>query len=956
MRIFTIVLVTAALACAASAQDTKSKAKATQAKSALKSKSADTKSKASAAKKPALAKAAPKPSTIKKPATTAKAKSPTPNPTSKLKAATPAKKLDEKGEWAKAAAIADATGRLKALKKFAAAFPASEKKIETLTAIATIEATLGNGKMAAGDLAGAATHFLAAAQSAPQPLPDALFNETLSKIPVNLFFRGARAEAYEIAKMLEEKSSTSVSQTLGIATFYMSVENGTEARRVAEKAIKLDAASSAAYQTLGLATRMDFMLEESAAGYSKALEIEPDSLSARRGLAEMRRALGRPEEAIALYREILAKEPVYAPAQTGLILALFDADKRVEAEAEMGKSLEANPGNIILLAGAAYWYATRGEGDRAVELAQKAIAADPRFIWSHIALARGHLVKKDPTAAEKTLLAARRYGNFPTLEYEIASAKMQGGLYREAAEELVKSFVSKDGTVQAKLGGRVARESKNLGELIGYERRASIFAPTAADSPENAARLTALLELKQELEVAEPRGEVVANAVDNFVRGDDAMKIHRQIFAATQLLDKKVAGPKLTEILKAAPASLEAGLDAPNAATAVMASQLYESRSVAAARGEYVNVPEVPRTTLSAIMRGQIEELSGWAAFQTDKPDEAVVRLKRAASVSPVESAWWRSSTWRLARALAQTGKDAEALEWYVKSYKGSAPNGFSYGVIEAIYKKVNGTTDGLEAKIGPNPAMPASGVVAAAEPLAGAVSPMPRARPPIVTPAPRAIETPPSVPVASPSMVPVAVPSLTPEPTPEPTPTATPMPEVTAQPTPESTPVAVVVAEPSPESSPTPLPVTTEASPQPSPSPEAALAATKQSSMTAKAPIDLFPPVVINIPPPVVNSRPANTASEVKPCSLRLSEESVTLQKGGGDLAVIVGRTDDADLVDLTAVSTSPDDVKVRREVIAGVRSRALFVLSSTSEKTGVFQVRFGLACGSRDVNVRVR
>ena len=61
-----------------------------------------------------------------------------------------------------------------------------------------------------------------------------------------------------------------------------------------------------------------------------------------------------------------------------MILSLFDAGKKADAEAELSKSLEQNPGNIILLAGAAYWYAARGDGGRAVELAQKAMRQEPR--------------------------------------------------------------------------------------------------------------------------------------------------------------------------------------------------------------------------------------------------------------------------------------------------------------------------------------------------------------------------------------------------------------------------------------------------------------------------------------------------------------------------------------------------------------------------------------------------
>jgi len=244
----------------------------------------------------------------------------------------------------------------------------------------------------------------------------------------------------------------------------------------------------------------------------------------------MKRSLGSPDEAVALYREILDKDAANLPAHTGLILALFDTGKRSDAETELAKSLEANPGNVILLAGTAYWYAAHNAGDKAVEFAQKSIAVDPRFIWAHIALARGLTAQKKPIEAEKVLLAARAYGNFPTLEYEIASARLAAGFYRDAAEELAKSFSVHDGVVHTNLGGRISADSKNFTELIGAERRASIFEPTAADDPENAERLGALLELKQELDSATPNANTASRAADAFARGDDKMKVHRQIF------------------------------------------------------------------------------------------------------------------------------------------------------------------------------------------------------------------------------------------------------------------------------------------------------------------------------------------------------------------------------------------------------------------------------------------
>lgn len=909
----------------------------------------------------------PKASTAKPRSTPAKTTAAKPKP-----AATP-KKPSEKTEWDAALALTGRDERIAALTKFNETFPKSKSRAEAQALISGMRADSGNEKLAAGEVEAAAALFKTAVGDAPAPMPAALFNDRLSKFAPNLYFRNMREPAIEIARGLEEKVNTSAAQLLNIANFYLSIESGSEAKRIAEKAITLDARSSAAYQTLGLANRMDFQLEESAAAYAKALELEPESITARRGVAEMKRSLGKSDEAVTLYREILAKDEANVPARTGLILALFDAGKRADAEAELAKSLAATPGNVILLGGAAYWYATQNEGEKAVEYAQKAVAADPRFIWSHIALARGFLAQNKAAEAEKTLLSARRYGNFPTLSYELAAVRLAAGYYRDAADELVKTFAVKDGVVNTKLGGRMSRESKNLMELIGLERRASIFTPTAADTAENSAKLVALLEFKKALDAAEPNADAVARAADEFTKGDDKMKVHRQIFAASQLLDKKTALTKAIEITKAAATNVNAGLDIPASSLAVMASELYETRAIADAGGQYVEVPDVPQHTLSAILRGRLEDIAGWAQYHMDARDDAVASLRRAVGTLPPESAWWRASMWRLGVALALNGNDAQALDAYIRTYRSSGPDAIRYGVIEALYRKVHGKTDGLDRLIGPNPAPVAAQVVAKAEP-----TPTPEATP-------TATPTPEASPTAAVTPTPEASPTTTPTPTPEPTATTTPTPE--SSPTPVPTPT--VTPTPTPEPSPTATPPA-EASPTPTPTPtpkppKETVAEAKPAPKTK----ELFPPVIITIPAPE-NAKPAPKETEPKAepkptptpekkpdggtgaerprvvepqpapsepaCVLTVNQESVNLNSDGRDLAIIVGLENDAEFEGLKAVSSSPQDVSVRQEPIAGVKTRALFVLKSVSAKTGVYQITFELPCGKKSITIRVR
>src|SRR5205085_2860268 len=128
-------------------------------------------------------------------------------------------------------------------------------------------------KLAAGDVPSAAALFKAAVNDAPDPVPHELYTETLSKFPANVFFRGGRDEGREIALLIEPKIRSNAKQLLDLAGFYMSVEDGSGAKRLAEAALKVDPNSAAAYQALGLASRMDFQLDASAAAYAKALEI-----------------------------------------------------------------------------------------------------------------------------------------------------------------------------------------------------------------------------------------------------------------------------------------------------------------------------------------------------------------------------------------------------------------------------------------------------------------------------------------------------------------------------------------------------------------------------------------------------------------------------------------------------------------------------------------------------------
>ncbi|MCA1589264.1 MAG: hypothetical protein LC734_02510, partial [Acidobacteria bacterium] len=460
----------------------------------------------------------------------------------------PAPVLDEKTEFEKAAAVEVAADRVPALKKFLVKFPESERRAETVELIASSRILVAEEKRASGDLAGAATLYKLAIEEGPQNFSDDFFRESIAGIPAALYWRGARDHAFELARIIEKRVGANAAQLARLTEFYLGIEDGAGALRIGQAAVAAAPDSEVGYRSVALAHRINFNLDESAKAAAKAFELAPASAAAKIGLADMQRALGLSGEAIILYRELLEKNEADLPARTGLVLALFEAGKKSDAEVELARAIEKTPGNVVLLAGAGNWYATQGDGSKAVELARKAIEKEPRYIWSHIALGRGLMSLQKPVDAEQALIAARKYGNFPTLEYEIARSRAMAGFYKDVVDDLKKSFaIDETGSLQTKLGGRIERRSQTFAELLAAERSASTFAPAMADD-QAAGHLKRLLDLEQKLNQATIDAELAAAAADEFAAGTDNMKSHRQLFAAAALVQKKIALDKALEL------------------------------------------------------------------------------------------------------------------------------------------------------------------------------------------------------------------------------------------------------------------------------------------------------------------------------------------------------------------------------------------------------------------------
>lgn len=625
--------------------------------------------------------------------------------------------------------------RAVALKEWLDTHPNSKSRARATELLISTHAGLGDQKLKEGDSAGGIQQLMEAIDQADLTVTDQLFSGVIAQIPMNLYARGEHNAAFKAAQSVETKYGSDAKRLLAMASFYLNVERGTEVVRVAEAAVKLAPDMAEAHRILALGLHISLRLEEAAAEYKRTLELDPTSKVSRGSLADLYRASGKAEEALALYNEQLTADPKDRAARAGKVLSLFELNRAEEANRELDAALAEEPRSLPLLAGSAYWlmaHGDRGNNEKALDLAQKAIAIEPRYTWAQIALGRALLAANRPLDAERAMRYARQYGKFPTLNYELATVLSSMGLYEEAVEVLRESFSIKGDQVQTYLAGHLPASDTGFLELLAPERRASIYQKTAADTATNAKTLKALLTLNTAITAEKIDETVAVTAAREFASGTDNMRAFRQLYASSRLLRHGIGLNAALELAEDARKATDDALAAPSLTMAVQADEFRELRARAISSGTVPDVAEAPQSVLANLLKGRIEDLVGWALFNQQKYLDAAAYLKKASETLPAGTPAWRTALWHLGATLEQTDQKEQALDYYIKSYVAGEPDAVRRSVIEQLYKKINGSLDGLDQRI-------SSGGFST-ETAAAAPTPTPE---PTATPEPAPIETP---------------------------------------------------------------------------------------------------------------------------------------------------------------------------------------------------------------------
>jgi TolB-like protein/DNA-binding winged helix-turn-helix (wHTH) protein len=258
-------------------------------------------------------------------------------------------------------------------------------------------------------------------------------------------FRKALAYA-DTAIKLDEKYApawalrASVQNMMAESGLIDPTEGFRSARDAAERAIALDPTLASAYLALA-ATQISCDWDWDAANTSiiKAAKLEPGSVEVLRMRSYLSRILGNLDQAIELYEQAVALDPLRFNSYSGLGYLLYAAGRYEEAQAALQKALDLNPQATYVHLTLDKTFIAEGEPKRALVEIDK----EP-FEWGKLtgqALVYHALGREQDSTAALAALIAKYYTLAP---YQIAQAYAYRGESDKSFEWLERAYKQRD--------------------------------------------------------------------------------------------------------------------------------------------------------------------------------------------------------------------------------------------------------------------------------------------------------------------------------------------------------------------------------------------------------------------------------------------------------------------------------------------------------------------------------
>ena len=204
----------------------------------------------------------------------------------------------------------------------------------------------------------------------------------------------------------------------------------------AETAVKLAPDLAEAHRILAVGLHISLRLDEAAAEYKRTLELDPDVEGLARQSRRSLSCLGQSRRSTCALQRTTRSRSERRAARAGKVISLLELSRTEEANSALDAALTADPRNLPLLAGTAYWFAAHDNNEKAFDLARRAIAIEPRYTWAQVALSRAYLGLKRPLNAERAMRYARQYGKFPTLDVRARERARVDGTLRGSSRSV----------------------------------------------------------------------------------------------------------------------------------------------------------------------------------------------------------------------------------------------------------------------------------------------------------------------------------------------------------------------------------------------------------------------------------------------------------------------------------------------------------------------------------------
>src|SRR5262249_47891533 len=318
--------------------------------------------------------------------------------------------------------------------------------------------------------------FRALFRTAPQEVSERFFAQYIFPLPMAMNTFGYRTESVELMREFEPRFRNDPNRLVQIGFFYIQIEAPIEAVRVLEHAAEIAPQDHRAHNSLGTAYLINLRLEDAESEFGRALELHKSDEYANLNLANVVRARGDHERAVAYYRKQFQIKPDDGEAHGGLAISLLALGRDEEAATHIARASELEPANYRFLTQLADYYAVRKKTAPATVMVEQALTIEPRYAWAHIARAGIEAQDGKWGNALSTMMLAQQLGGFPTLSFELAKMLMSLDGYDQATEVMNKTFkLSEDGEFEATLGGVMKARSQRLDLLLDRESQASLF-------------------------------------------------------------------------------------------------------------------------------------------------------------------------------------------------------------------------------------------------------------------------------------------------------------------------------------------------------------------------------------------------------------------------------------------------------------------------------------------------